>query len=99
MAKRRHRTAWVANKGLKVDGNEIFSANLPALRRLPILMFHRVVEKIEPGPLYDINYTRENLDKLMAFLKVRGFETVTFEDLLTRPAPPKPITLTFDDGY
>lgn len=82
-----------------IEGNEIFKANLARLKRLSILMFHRVVEKIEPGPLYDINYTRENLDKLMAFLKARGFQTVTFEDLLTQPAPLKPIVLTFDDGY
>jgi len=82
-----------------VQGNVIFQANVARHQGLPILMFHRVVEKIEPGPLYDINYTRENLDKLMAFLKGRGFETVTFGDLLSRPAPAKPIVLTFDDGY
>ena len=62
-------------------------------------MFHRVVAEAKPGPLYDINFTRENLDKLMVFLKDKGYETVTFEDLLSCPAPSKPILLTFDDGY
>ena len=89
----------VQNEKPAVQGNEVFRANLPRLKRLPILMFHRVVEEIPQGSLYDIHYTRENLDKLMVFLKRKGYETVTFEDLLTRPAPSRPILLTFDDGY
>lgn len=82
-----------------IQENEVFQANLRRLKGLPILMFHRVVMEITPGPLYDIHYTRENLEKLMVFLREKGYETVTFEDLLSRPAPPKPIMLTFDDGY
>ncbi len=89
----------MSNGALAIQGNEILRASLPGLKRLPILMFHRVVEEIPPGSLYDIHFTRQNLDKLLFFLEGKGYETVTFEDLLARPAPPKPIVLTFDDGY
>src|ERR1035441_4413161 len=79
--------------------NDILQANLPRLKRIPVFMFHRVVDQIPGGPLYDIHYTRENLEKLMRSLGERGFETVTFGDLLRREIPPKPVILTFDDGY
>jgi peptidoglycan/xylan/chitin deacetylase (PgdA/CDA1 family) len=79
--------------------NPILQSNLTRLRRFPILMFHRVVDQIPDGPLYDIHYTRENLERLMLFLRGKGFEAVTFEDLLSREAPLKPVMLTFDDGY
>ncbi len=87
------------NAKLTIKENEVLENNLSKLKSLPILMFHRVVEEIPNGPLYDIHYSRENLRKLLCFLKEKGFETVTFEDILTRPAPSKPIILTFDDGY
>lgn len=62
-------------------------------------MFHRVVDQIPEGPLYDIHYTRDNLEKLLGSLQDRGYETVTFGDLLDREVLRKPVILTFDDGY
>jgi peptidoglycan/xylan/chitin deacetylase (PgdA/CDA1 family) len=62
-------------------------------------MFHRVVERIPSGPLYDIHYTAENLENLIRFLRKRGYEAITFGDLLIREVPRKPVMLTFDDGY
>lgn len=46
----------------------------------------------------------EAFEKLLKFLKYRGFHTVTFEDLLKvesgqQSLPARPIILTFDDGY
>ncbi len=79
--------------------NKFLQTNLSRLGGFSIFMFHRVVESIPQGPLYDIHYTRENLEKLLKFLQKRGFETVTFEDLLSREAPRKAVMLTFDDGY
>jgi len=83
----------------RVHLNGIFQANLSKLKRLPVLVFHRVVEEIPDGPLYDIHFTRENLDRLMRSIRKMGYETIHFEDLSARPIPRKPIILTFDDGY
>ncbi len=77
----------------------LLQSNFSKLDGVSVFMFHRVVECIPQGPLYDIHYTRENLEKLLKFLRKKGFETVTFEDLLNRDVPRKPVILTFDDGY
>ena len=79
--------------------DELLQSNLSRLKGVTVLMFHRVVEQIPAGPLYDIHYTKENLEKLLRFLGDRGFETVTFGDLLNGRPPRKPVILTFDDGY
>lgn len=76
-----------------------FRSNLKQVKNAPILMFHRVVERIPPGPLYDIHYTKEKLEKLLQSLGDEGYETITFGDLLRGGLPRKPIVLTFDDGY
>lgn len=82
-----------------VETNENFKTNLLKIRRIPILMFHRVVEGISKGPFSHLQFSQANLDRLMIFLRKKGFEAVAFEDLLRQPLPPKPIMLTFDDGY
>ncbi|MGD0035692.1 MAG: polysaccharide deacetylase family protein [Bacteroidota bacterium] len=73
--------------------------NLSSIHELPVLMYHRVVERKLASAEYDIHITQQNMEKQLLFLKHRGFETIGFEDLLHRQLPKKPIILTFDDGY
>ena len=52
----------------------------------------------------DLTISAENFGAQMAPLFQKGYETISIEDLVaafegTRQLPPKPIILTFDDGY
>lgn len=73
---------------------------------LPVLMYHKIPDR----PLrskHRIFVTKENFEKHLLFFQARGFETLTFDDLADfwwekRPLdqfPPRPLLLTFDDGY
>jgi peptidoglycan/xylan/chitin deacetylase (PgdA/CDA1 family) len=73
--------------------------NITAFHEIPVLMYHRVVKEAPTASKYNIYVTRKNLEKQFQFLQARGFEPVTFEGLMTRRIPPKPVILTFDDGY
>ena len=73
--------------------------NLDRARELPVLMYHRVVEINPALSKFNLHVTQKNLEKQLLFLKVRGFQTLHFGDLISRCLPPKPIILTFDDGY
>jgi peptidoglycan/xylan/chitin deacetylase (PgdA/CDA1 family) len=67
---------------------------------LPILCYHRVVPETpaEPGP--NIHVTTDVMAGHLRQLQRRGMQTITFADLLDdRPLPPRPVILTFDDGY
>ncbi len=79
----------------------ILKAQSPAVfdRELPVLMYHRVVREAPALSKFDIYVTRDQLERQFQSLKARGFETVTFGDLLGPNVPPKPVILTFDDGY
>ncbi|HJT23262.1 MAG TPA: polysaccharide deacetylase family protein [bacterium] len=77
----------------------LLDKNVSRFHELPVLMYHRVVEKALTNSKYNVYVTRETLEEQMRFLKDRGFETITFGDLLTRRIPEKPVILTFDDGY
>jgi peptidoglycan/xylan/chitin deacetylase (PgdA/CDA1 family) len=52
----------------------------------------------------DLTVSAENFEAQMALLLQKGYETISIEDLVTafegtRELPPKPMILTFDDGY
>jgi peptidoglycan/xylan/chitin deacetylase (PgdA/CDA1 family) len=69
---------------------------------VPILVYHRVETKPSGPPLVDMS-TRL-FTKQMAWLARNGYQAVTLHrvyDAWTSKAvlPPKPIVLTFDDGY
>ena len=74
--------------------------------RVPILMYHHV----EQAPPYadairqDLSVSPENFEDQLAYLRQEGYESITLNDLalhltMGMALPPKPIILTFDDGY
>lgn len=74
--------------------------------RVPILMYHYVSAPPSDADIYrrDLSVTPERLESHLQYLVSAGYEVVTLDDLLYaltqgRPLPPKPVILTFDDGY
>ncbi|WJH35476.1 polysaccharide deacetylase family protein [Paenibacillus sp. CC-CFT747] len=67
---------------------------------VPILLYHRIAEDAgDPLKVSPAHFAEE-----MAFLKEEGFHSLSFRELEEawnggRPLPPKPVILTFDDGY
>ena len=77
----------------------ILQKNVSKFHEIPVLMYHRVVQTPPAFTRFNLHVTQSDLEAQFLFLKDRGFETITFEDLISRGLPPKPILLTFDDGY
>jgi peptidoglycan/xylan/chitin deacetylase (PgdA/CDA1 family) len=74
------------------------------MKWLPILGYHRVVERIPVDDYCDICTTREHFERQMRFLAQAGYRTLSLEEagkLLAsdHPIPPKRFAITFDDGY
>jgi peptidoglycan/xylan/chitin deacetylase (PgdA/CDA1 family) len=73
---------------------------------VPILMYHHI-SAAPPGSdaiRQDLSVTPLNFEAQLDYLKRSGYQAITLNDLafyLTegKPLPPKPIILTFDDGY
>lgn len=65
--------------------------------RVPILMYHCVDTEIRG--LERLYVTPENMEKQLKYLAENGYTTITFEDLDHLEEIPKPVMLTFDDGY
>jgi peptidoglycan/xylan/chitin deacetylase (PgdA/CDA1 family) len=74
--------------------------------RVPILMYHRIED---PPPdadslRRDLAVRPANFEAQLRYLKQEGYESITLNDLalhltVGKPLPPRPIILTFDDGY
>ncbi|MBQ2840495.1 MAG: polysaccharide deacetylase family protein [Oscillospiraceae bacterium] len=69
---------------------------------LPVLMYHQVLDK--PSKLGKYVISPQELEADLMLLDSLGYETVTVRDLIDfcdgkRNLPPKPVMLTFDDGY
>ncbi|HEM61013.1 MAG TPA: hypothetical protein ENO24_01885 [Chloroflexi bacterium] len=73
---------------------------------VPILMYHHI-DRAPPGAnavRRDLSVAPKKFEEQLQYLKQQGYESISLNDLvlhLTRgtPLPPKPIVLTFDDGY
>ena len=71
---------------------------------LPILMYHRVVPRVEgPDPLR-LKVSMSEFDAQMRYLKDRGYQSVYLDDLAVAASNgdspwTKPVIITFDDGY
>src|SRR3989454_12216720 len=72
--------------------------------KLPILLYHKI-DRIPAGARYPRSYvTPERFDAQLAFLRRRGYESVSFVDYLgyrrgAARLPRRPGIITFDDGY
>lgn len=72
---------------------------------MPVLMYHRVIKDESEKGVHGTYVTIKQFDKQMSYLKKKGFQTVTFEDLKNDGYKKrfnkenKWIMITFDDGY
>lgn len=69
---------------------------------LPIIMYHQVLKDSVLHGTYVIS--PEELENDIKYIKSKGYNFVTVSDLVSYvynniPLPPKPIILTFDDGF
>mgnify|MGYP000470139920 CR=1 FL=1 len=74
--------------------------------RVPILMYHHIDTPPPDADAIrrDLSVTPQNFEAQLHYLKQAGYESVTLNDLalyltVGKPLPPRPIILTFDDGY
>lgn len=76
------------------------------VQKVPIIYYHHVSNKTK-FPNYmelGMNVPEALLDQQVKYLADNGFNTITLDDLYQsfykgKPLPPKPVILTFDDGY
>ncbi len=78
------------------------------LRRIaaPVLMYHYISVPPEDADAYrqDLSVTPEDFRAQMAYLAASGYTPISLYDLNLAlrwgtPLPPRPVVLTFDDGY
>jgi len=73
---------------------------------VPILMYHYISVPPAGADKYrvDLSVPPDKFEQQLAYLAENGFSTVSLYDLLNHlsvgaPLPPRPVVLTFDDGY
>ena len=71
---------------------------------VPILMYHPIQDPVPGNPYPDLFLTREDFADQVRWLAKSGYEAVTLNEVLASwfeggTLPPKPIVLSFDDGY
>lgn len=80
-----------------------FIFSLPEPEGFPILEYHTITNK--PDPSSEIyNVTPAEFSAQLDYLQENGYTTITLNDFIKarrygKALPPKPIILTFDDGY
>lgn len=78
--------------------------NRVAAWRVPILMYHRVVEAEEESPEYHFRISRRRLTSQLVCLRSLGYRSVSLTDVSQwlmgeRRLPMRSVAITFDDGY
>jgi peptidoglycan/xylan/chitin deacetylase (PgdA/CDA1 family) len=69
---------------------------------LPVLMYHRIVNKKSEAGSHNIYITLKRFRAQLIYLKENGFQTITFRDIKEKKSHIntfKNVILTFDDGY
>ena len=71
---------------------------------VPILMYHPIEEPVEGSAYPDLFLTKRDFVDQIEWLVKSGYEAVTLTEVLDSwfeggTLPPKPVVLTFDDGY
>jgi peptidoglycan/xylan/chitin deacetylase (PgdA/CDA1 family) len=82
------------------------SDGTPRALRVPLLMYHYISDP-PPGAdrlRLDLSVRPSQFEAHLQYLRQAGYETVSLSDLIFhltqgKPLPPRPIVLTFDDGY
>lgn len=72
--------------------------SVSAKQKVPILIYHSIDEFKGIGSK-ELYVTPENFEKQMIFLRDHGYTLLTFERWQDIKTVPKPIFITFDDGY
>lgn len=68
--------------------------------RVPILMYHHIGPMPVGNPVGEgLTVTEEAFAGQLDYLKQQGYTPITFAQLRQMILPPKPVILTFDDGY
>jgi peptidoglycan/xylan/chitin deacetylase (PgdA/CDA1 family) len=74
--------------------------------QVPILMYHYISTPPDPRDRLrvDLSVPPERFREHLSYLRQAGYQTISLHELLLalqigQPLPPKPIVLTFDDGY
>jgi len=101
--------ALVVASSAGADPNERLALPRPLPHRsvsLPILMYHRinVVTPSTPAASRGLTVHPADFERQMHWLKSRGYRAVTQREVFDalfrgRPLGPRPILITFDDGY
>lgn len=93
-------------KSTEAKGVTVAAAPKPDEINLPILMYHRIDNKLITGDKYAAGLTvsTANFEAQLNYLKSQGYSTLSFDDLYKsfyagETLPPKSVILTFDDGY
>lgn len=84
---------------MQVYRQAAIDAYLDGFPELPVLAYHRVVTAPPVGSRFNVYVARDELDRQLAALKRRGYQTVTFRDIAAGRRVRRPVILTFDDGY
>lgn len=87
------------NWAVKKEDTGILLDNGSKTVRVPVLNYHCIDNNI--FGVKDMFVSVENFEKQMKFLKSKGYNTITFEDLgrIGSIKLKRPIMITFDDGY
>jgi Predicted xylanase/chitin deacetylase len=77
-----------------------FSIFLPAIKGVPVLLYHKVSLTHEDS----LTIKPSAFEKHLAYLVKKGYHTISVKELIgfierKAPLPPKPVMITFDDGY